>query len=132
MLLLFAGLAGAARAAEPTPPSPLEELAGAAARGRCRGTSLLPCGTALRNIEVWGVGGYVGYVDVGYVGNIIGAGVDVAIGVVEAAGTGSTIGILSDIFAEAFRTGTPPAIGITSPPGPSEGEATEPVEISGG
>ena len=76
------------------------------------------------------MGGYVGYV--GYVGITIGAGVDVAIGVVEAAGTGRTTRIPLEMLAETFRTGTLTASGFTSPPGPSEGDAKELVEPSGG
>ena len=68
-----------------------------------------------------------GVVHVGYVGYVVGtgAGTDVAIGVVDAAGTGTTAGNSFEIFAQAFWTGIAGRKDVTSPPWPAEGEAAE-------
>ena len=76
----------------------------------------------------------VGGVVYGYVGycSSTGAGTDVAIGVVEAAGTGVMTGGAEEIFAQAFLAGISTRTGVTSPPWPTEGEAAELVERSEG
>ena len=65
-----------------------------------------------------------GVVHVGYVIST-GAGTDVAIGVVDAAGTGTTAGNSREMFAQAFWAGIAGRKDFTSPPWPAEGEAAE-------
>ena len=89
-----------AAAAEPPPSPPL-------------GLAWLGCwlrGTSLWTLcmEVCGVGVVV---YVGYVEYDIGAGVDVAMGVSDAAGTGTIVGNSGEICTEAFWTGIEARIG---------------------